>query len=149
MLIGPSVSEVEVVEAGEVHVDEEREIRRQNRDQKRELQMVKPLVWRLLGQAGRTKVHIRILARHIGEMVVLDIVPLPPGLLMDRRIPGKFLGMESPDPFEMVIHPMQDGVSDFGRLQLLVNPQRADTCQKGDGLKAEMEQCPTGHFHPA
>ena len=78
VLIGPPVSEIEVVEAGEVQVDEECEIRCQNRNEEGELQMMKPLVGRSLREAGRTEIHIRILARHIGEMVVIHIVPLPP-----------------------------------------------------------------------
>ena len=149
VLIGPAVSEIEVVEAGEMQVHEEREIRCQNREQKRKLQMMEPLVRRSLREAGRAEGHVRILARHIGEMVMLDIVPMPPRSLMDRRIPGEFLRTETPAPFERVLHSVQHGVADLDRLQLLVDPQRANACQKTDGLNTEMDHRPPDHFHPA
>ena len=87
VLRSPSISEVEVIEAGEMQVHKKREIRCQNGKQERELKPVKPVVWRLLRESGRAEIHVRVFARNVREMVMFNIVPVPPGILGDWRVP--------------------------------------------------------------
>lgn len=101
----------------------------------------------LLGEPGWAEVYIRIFPRHIGIVMVTNVMAMPPGFLMNGGVPREGFRGKLFSTGEFVINSVQDGMAYLHRLQLLMHPQRSHPAKKGEWLKAEVKQPPPEDFH--